>query len=184
MVQITIEPEDSPAELLPHAETVPCTLTIHIRLKSKQKVYWFAWATMCGLFFWSFCWMHWRIRYVSGYFQCWCNLYRLRQNRHAQIHWWLVVPLSMTSFPWSLTIHFSFSAAVNVTGSKLFLKEPDGIVLIYKRLTAPRVPTGGQGDKSEVRNLTWSEFDWLMSGIDIEQPKSNKNHLILRLKSA
>ena len=27
-------------------------------------------------------------------------------------------------------------------------------------------------DKSEVRNLTWREFDWLMSGIDIEQPKA------------
>ena len=29
-------------------------------------------------------------------------------------------------------------------------------------------------DKSEVRNLTWREFDWLMSGIDIEQPKAIK----------
>ena len=45
---------------------------------------------------------------------------------------------------------------------KAILKEPDGIVLIYKKLTA------------EVRNLTWREFDWLMSGIDIEQPKAIK----------
>ena len=29
-------------------------------------------------------------------------------------------------------------------------------------------------NKSEVRNLTWREFDWLMSGIDIEQPKAIK----------
>ena len=47
----------------------------------------------------------------------------------------------------------------------------DGIVLIYKRLTVQgryRWPR----DKSEVRNLTWKEFDWLMSGIDIDQPKA------------
>ena len=54
---------------------------------------------------------------------------------------------------------------------KALLQEPDGIVLIYKRLSVkgsfkwPR-------DKSEVRNLTWREFDWLMSGLDIEQPKA------------
>ena len=48
---------------------------------------------------------------------------------------------------------------------KAILKEPDGIVMIYKRLTAQgsyRWPR----DKSEVRNLTWREFDWLMSGIN------------------
>ena len=53
---------------------------------------------------------------------------------------------------------------------KAILKEPDGIVMIYKRLTAQgsyRWPR----NKSEVRNLTWREFDWLMSGIDIEQPE-------------
>lgn len=47
---------------------------------------------------------------------------------------------------------------------KAILKEPDGIVMIYKRLTAQgsyRWPR----DKSEVRNLTWREFDWLISGI-------------------
>ena len=54
---------------------------------------------------------------------------------------------------------------------KAILKEPDGIVMIYKRLTAKgsyRWPR----DRSEVRNLTWREFDCLMSGIDIEQPKA------------
>lgn len=56
---------------------------------------------------------------------------------------------------------------------KVILKEADGIVMIYKRLTAEgcyRWPR----DKSEVRNLTWREFDWLMSGLDIEQPKAIK----------
>lgn len=54
---------------------------------------------------------------------------------------------------------------------KAILKEPDGIVMIYKRLTVKgsyRWPR----DRSEVRNLTWREFDCLMSGIDIEQPKA------------
>ena len=65
-------------------------------------------------------------------------------------------------------MHFFFSAVVNATRIKAILKEPDGIVMIYKRLTAQgsyRWPR----NKSEVRNLTWREFDWLMSGIDIEQ---------------
>ena len=56
---------------------------------------------------------------------------------------------------------------------KALLKEPDGMVLIYKKLTVQgryRWPR----DRSEVRNLSWREFDWLMSGIDIEQPKAIK----------
>ena len=56
---------------------------------------------------------------------------------------------------------------------KVLLVEPDGMVLIYKRLTAAgryRWPR----NKNEVRNLTWREFDWLMSGLDIEQPKAIK----------
>ena len=56
---------------------------------------------------------------------------------------------------------------------KAILKESDGIVMIYKKLTAHgryRWPR----NKSEVRNLTWREFDWLMSGIDIDQPKAIK----------
>jgi hypothetical protein len=49
--------------------------------------------------------------------------------------------------------------------------ELDGFVLIYKRLS---VKGGYQWPRngSEVRNLTWREFDWLMSGIDIDQPKA------------
>ena len=27
---------------------------------------------------------------------------------------------------------------------------------------------------ADISNLTWREFDWLMSGIDIEQPKAIK----------
>ena len=54
---------------------------------------------------------------------------------------------------------------------KALFREPDGYVLIYKRLSAD----GGYQwprTKDEVRNLSWREFDWLMSGIDIDQPKA------------
>ena len=43
--------------------------------------------------------------------------------------------------------------------------------MIYKRLTAEgryRWPR----NSSEVRNLTWKEFGYLMDGIDIDQPKA------------
>ena len=56
---------------------------------------------------------------------------------------------------------------------KALFREADGFVLIYKRLAIhggyqwPRKPP-------EVRNLSWREFDWLMSGIDIDQPKALK----------
>lgn len=51
--------------------------------------------------------------------------------------------------------------------------EPDGFVLLYKRLSVEgryRWPR----NKEETRSLTWREFDWLMSGLDIEQPKAIK----------
>ena len=56
---------------------------------------------------------------------------------------------------------------------KALFREPDGFVLIYKRLS---VRGGYQWPRkqSEVRNLSWREFDWLMSGIDIDQPKALK----------
>lgn len=57
---------------------------------------------------------------------------------------------------------------------KAILREPDGITLIYKRLTVSNGRYRWPRDKSEVRNLTWQEFDWLMSGLDIEQPKAIK----------
>ena len=58
---------------------------------------------------------------------------------------------------------------------KVLLKEPDGMVLLYKRLD-PNV----QGrfrwprDKSEAKAISWKQFEWLMSGLDIEQPKALK----------
>ena len=56
---------------------------------------------------------------------------------------------------------------------KAILKEFDGLVMIYKRLTADgryRWPR----NSSEVRNLTWKEFGYLMDGLEIDQPKAIK----------
>ena len=57
---------------------------------------------------------------------------------------------------------------------KILLKEPDGITLLYKRLDVKgryRWPR----NLSEVKPITWRQFDWLMSGLDIEQPKAIGN---------
>lgn len=54
---------------------------------------------------------------------------------------------------------------------KVLLWERDGFVLLYKKLAVDgryRWPR----NKSEVKPLTWKQFDWLMSGLDIEQPKA------------
>lgn len=48
--------------------------------------------------------------------------------------------------------------------------EGDGYVLLYKRLDVERGRYRWPRNKNEVRNLTWQQFDWLLSGIDIEQP--------------
>ena len=53
---------------------------------------------------------------------------------------------------------------------KILHAEPDGMTLLYHRLDAGRYRW--PRNRNEVRNLTWREFDWLLSGIDIEQPKA------------
>ena len=56
---------------------------------------------------------------------------------------------------------------------KALLYEPDGFVLLYKRLDSEgryRWPR----NKEEAKLLTWQQFDWLMSGLEVEQPKAIK----------
>lgn len=54
---------------------------------------------------------------------------------------------------------------------KALFWEGDGFLLLYKRMEA-------QGrfrwlrNSEEVRLLIWQQFDWLMSGLEIEQPKA------------
>lgn len=55
---------------------------------------------------------------------------------------------------------------------KVLLREPDGFVLLYKRLDVVRGRYRWSRNKSEVKSITWQQFDWLMSGLDIEQPKA------------
>ena len=55
---------------------------------------------------------------------------------------------------------------------KILMWEPDGFVLLYKRLSVVHGRYRWPRSREEVRSLTWREFDWLMSGIDIEQPKA------------
>ena len=57
---------------------------------------------------------------------------------------------------------------------KVLLKEPDGMVLLYKRLDVVQGRYRWPRNKSEVRPITWQQFDWLMSGLEIEQPKALK----------
>jgi transposase len=53
---------------------------------------------------------------------------------------------------------------------KALLWEPDGFVLLYKRLDNGRYqwPRNAQ----EVKPLTWEQFTWLMQGLNIEQPRA------------
>lgn len=56
---------------------------------------------------------------------------------------------------------------------KILLHEDDGFVLLYKRLEVDgryRWPR----NRNEVKSISWKQFDWLMSGLEIEQPKAIK----------
>ena len=65
---------------------------------------------------------------------------------------------------------------------KALFREPDGFVLIYKRLSVrggyqwPRKQSEDHIPEQHTASqmLSWREFDWLMSGIAIDQPKALK----------
>lgn len=44
---------------------------------------------------------------------------------------------------------------------KVFLREADGYVLLYKRLDVLHGRYRWPRDKSEVKPITWQQFDWL-----------------------
>ena len=58
---------------------------------------------------------------------------------------------------------------------KILLREPDGYVLLYKRLD-PNVQGRFRWPRTtgEVKGITWQQLDWLLSGLEIEQPKAMK----------
>ena len=45
---------------------------------------------------------------------------------------------------------------------KILMWEPDGFVLLYKRLSAVQGRYRWPRNRDEVRSLTWKEFDWLL----------------------
>ena len=55
---------------------------------------------------------------------------------------------------------------------KALLHEKDGFVLLYKRLDVKYGRYRWPRNKAEVKAITWQQFDWLMSGLEIEQPKA------------
>ena len=66
-----------------------------------------------------------------------------------------------------------------ITGRTDMRKSIDGLCAIIKELMDEDQPDGRSRyrwprNRTEVRNLTWKEFGYLMDGIDIEQPKAIK----------
>lgn len=55
---------------------------------------------------------------------------------------------------------------------KALFHETDGFVLLYKRLDVASGRYQWPRTKDDVKAITWRQFDWLMSGLDIEQPKA------------
>ena len=55
---------------------------------------------------------------------------------------------------------------------KALFHEQDGFVLLYKRLDTRVGRYQWPRNKNEVKAITWRQFDWLMSGLEIEQPKA------------
>jgi transposase len=60
---------------------------------------------------------------------------------------------------------------------KAILHEKDGFVLLYKRLDNNLGKYRWPRNRDEVKAITWRQFDWLMSGLEIEQPKAIKSSL-------
>ena len=67
---------------------------------------------------------------------------------------------------------------------KVILKEPDGFVLLYKRLDVLQGRYRWPRNSKEAKRITWQQFDWLMAGLDIEQPKVIKTSTASTLKIA
>ena len=58
---------------------------------------------------------------------------------------------------------------------KVLLHEREGFVLLYKRLDANVGKYRWPRNRNEVKPITWRQFDWLMSGLEIEQPKASRS---------
>ena len=52
--------------------------------------------------------------------------------------------------------------------------EKDGFVLLYKRLDSKVGRYRWPRNRNEVKSISWKQFEWLMDGLEIEQPKAIK----------
>jgi transposase len=66
---------------------------------------------------------------------------------------------------------------------KALIHEPDGFVLLYKRLSGTGIYKW-PSNQAEVKDLTWTQFGWLMQGLEIEQPKAIKTGRDMRRLTA
>ena len=57
---------------------------------------------------------------------------------------------------------------------KILLRESDGFVVLYKRLDVASGKFRWPRKSSEVKSINWKQFDWLMDGFELEQPKAIK----------
>jgi transposase len=48
------------------------------------------------------------------------------------------------------------------------------MVLLYKRLDVVQGKYRWPRNSKEAKAITWQQFDWLMTGLEIEQPKALK----------
>ena len=55
---------------------------------------------------------------------------------------------------------------------KILMWEPDGFVLLYKRLSVIQGRYRWPRNRDEVVPLSWQQLDWLLTGLDIEQPRA------------
>lgn len=65
----------------------------------------------------------------------------------------------------------SIDGLCSIVRDKLSM-EPDGYVLLYKRLSVTQGRYRWPRKSSDARAITWRQLDWLLSGLDIEQPKA------------
>jgi len=55
---------------------------------------------------------------------------------------------------------------------KVLIHEVDGYVLLYKRLDVQSGRYRWPRNRNEVKPITWKQFGWLMSGLEVDQPKA------------
>ena len=55
---------------------------------------------------------------------------------------------------------------------KILMWEPDGFILLYKRLSGIQGRYRWPRNRDEVVPLSWQQLDWLLTGLDIEQPRA------------